>query len=212
MMFRRFIGATLAVAFLFPVGFDAQQQRERRRREPPSPETRASLRDFSLDRIGRKNTRVRLAGARIRINFTEAPTDGEDFANLASVGAGAVVTFSRAPAIKLRTAVDLRFGAVTLPTENVAPDYPGVYGLWLKNRGDGWVLAFTNEPDVWGTQYLPEAEVALVPLSHSDVASDDDPDVFIVELLSLDAGTETNGELVMRWGPHRWSTPFSVTP
>ena len=152
----RVIGAALAVALLWPVGpvgLGAQQPppQERRRREPPSAETRASRRDFSLDRIGRKNTRVRLAGERIWIDFTEAPTDGDDYANLASVGEGAVVTFTRAPAIKLRTPVALQFGAVTIPTENVAPDYPGVYGLWLKNRGDGWVLAFTDEPDVWGT-------------------------------------------------------------
>ena len=107
--------------------------------------------------------------------------------------------------IKLRTAISLAFGDVIIATDNVAPDYPGVYGVWLRKSGDGWELALTNEPDVWGTQFDREAEVAVIPLSSAE--TDDPTERFLVELT---ASGETGGRLDLHWGPHHWFVPFSV--
>jgi hypothetical protein len=178
---------------------------DRRPRRPASPETRASRLAFSRDLIGRQNTRLTLSGERIRVDFTSAAVTSDDYDRFESLGDGDVATFTRGAVIKLRTAISLAFGDVIIATDNVAPDYPGVYGVWLRKSGDGWELALTNEPDVWGTQFDREAEVAVIPLSSAE--TDDPTERFLVELT---ASGETGGRLDLHWGPHHWFVPFSV--
>ena len=96
-----------------------------------------------------------------------------------------------------------------MPTDNLAPDFPGAYGLWLKKAGTDWRLVFNNEPDSWGTQHDPAFDAADIALSHVQRGtSDKDEQPLAVYLAPRD-----NGQigLVIHWGEHVWTADFSVT-
>ena len=130
--------------------------------------------------------------------------DGPDFARLSSTADGAVVTLTQVAVPRLVIDVPLRFGAMTIRTENQVPGFPGAYGLWLKRAGNGWQLVFNNEPDVWGSQHNPKTDAAEITLQHSeDAAAVARP--FSVALIPDGAN---GGRLLIVWGVHQWSAPF----
>jgi hypothetical protein len=133
------------------------------------------------------------------------PADGPDFARLASTPDGAVVMLTEAAVPRLRIERALRFGATDVAVSNQVPNSPGSYGLWLKRAGGGWKLVFNHEPDAWGSQHDPKFDAAEVPLQHSDGHPPSRP--FAIGLEPLGA---ERGRLLIVWGPHEWSTDFSV--
>ena len=149
-------------------------------------------------------------GAHIQILFQkELGADGDDYAALESIADGGLVQLTRGAVIRLRTEVPLRFTDTLVPTDNLAPDFPGAYGLWLKKAGTDWRLVFNNEPDSWGTQHDPAFDAADIALSHVQRGtSDKDEQPLAVYLAPRD-----NGQigLVIHWGEHVWTADFSVT-
>ena len=93
---------------------------------------------------------------------------GADYARLDSAANGAIVELTESQVPRLTIDTPVRFGNVTLRTENQVGGFPGVYGLWLKRVGAGWRLVFNNEYDVWGTQHDAKFDVADVELTHTD--------------------------------------------
>ena len=152
-------------------------------------------------------------GAHIQVLFQkELGTNGEDYVALASIEDGGLVQLTQGAVIRLRTEVPLRFTDTLVPTDNLAPDFPGSYGLWLKKTGMSWRLVFNNEPDSWGTQHDPAFDAADIALSHtqggpSDPDSDDDEHPLAVYLAPRDDGQIG---LVIQWGEHVWAADFSV--
>lgn len=127
---------------------------------------------------------------------------GRDFGQLASLKPGAVVAFSSSAVTRLRTTVALEFGSVHLP----GPDRSATsraYGLWLKFDGVGWRLIFTSEPDVWGSQYESQFDIADVPVSHTD---GHDPARPFAAYFS--AASTNRAALVIVWGQHNWEARF----
>jgi hypothetical protein len=118
--------------------------------------------------------------------------------------AGAVVSSSITAAMKLRTEVELDFGAVRVLPGNVAKDFAGLYGLWLKKSADGWRLVFTSEPDVLGSQWNPKSAVAEVPLRYEVLGSGSQR--FAATLEDHPGG----GRLQLMWGPYRWTADFTT--
>ena len=100
--------------------------------------------------------------------WQEQLVDGDDFAALAALGDGEIVRLTQGAVMRLRNEVPLRFGDTPIPTENLAPDFPGSYGLWLKRAGGGWRLVFNHEADSWGTQHDPAFDAAEIDLEHSE--------------------------------------------
>ena len=154
-------------------------------------------------------------GAHIQILFQkELGTDGDDYAALESIADGGLVQLTRGAVIRLRTEVPLRFTDTLVPTDNLAPDFPGSYGLWLKKTGMNWRLVFNNEPDSWGTQHDPAFDAADITLTHvqggpSDGSDgDEDGQPLAVYLAPRDDGQIG---LVIQWGEHVWAADFSVT-
>ncbi|REK09528.1 MAG: DUF2911 domain-containing protein [Acidobacteria bacterium] len=134
--------------------------------------------------------------------------DSAEFAELESLGSGGVVRFFSAPALRLRNDVSLRFGEQEVPTGNVAPDFDGIYSLWIRRTAEGWELLFNDQGDVWGTQHDPAADRAAAPLLHELTAEDDAEQAFTADLAwTADAA---RGTLVLAWGRHRWSAPFTL--
>ena len=101
---------------------------------------------------------------------------------------------------RLKTELPLQYGEVVVDTDNLAPGFAGAYGLWLKRAGRGWRLVFTNEPDVWGTQYDAAFDAAEIELAYSYEDASARP--FGVALTPTGAD---RGRLVLHWGPHEWT-------
>ena len=150
-------------------------------------------------------TSLTFADRDVSIRFDKAKVEEPDFAQIAEIADGDVVRFMQHQSTKLRTEATLRFGDTVVEPENVAPDYPGVYSLWLKKTSDGWHLLFNNKADVWGSQYDADADAASVPLQFSsDNATE--AATLAVELEEVDDG----GSLRIVWGPYSWETQFTV--
>ena len=146
-------------------------------------------------------------GARLQVLFEqELGTDGVDFAALESIGDGDLVQLTQGAVIRLRSEVPLRFGDTLVPTGNLAPDFPGSYGLWLRAAGSGWTLVFNNEPDSWGTQHDPAFDAAEVDIDHTHGGPYQDRPL-AVSLLPVD---DDAGRLVIYWGQHVWAADFTI--
>ena len=148
-------------------------------------------------------------GARIQVLFEqELGTDGVDFAALESIGDGDLVELTEGAVIRLRSEVPLRFGDTLIPTDNLAPDFPGSYGLWLRASGPGWTLVFNNEPDSWGTQHDPAFDAAEVDIDHTHGGPYEDRPLGV----SLVPAGGDAGRLVIVWGQHVWAADFTIEP
>ena len=191
---------------------------------PPRPERTSNVspgtsltRDSDLEAryraaaLGSRNeTALRTPdGARIQVLFEqELGTDGVDFAALESIGDGDLVELTEGAVIRLRSEVPLRFGDTLIPTDNLAPDFPGSYGLWLKASGPGWTLVFNNEPDSWGTQHDPAFDAAEVDIDHAHGGPYEERPLGV----SLVPAGGDEARLVIVWGQHVWATDFTIEP
>lgn len=131
--------------------------------------------------------------------------EGPDFARLMSTSDGTVVELTESPVPRLVVEAPLRFGKVVVRSGNQTPGYAGAYGLWLKRAGAGWRLVFNNESDVWGTQRDPKFDAGEVDLAYTQGGDAKRP--FSIALMPSAAD---RGRLVLTWGPHEWSTEFTV--
>lgn len=150
--------------------------------------------------------RLNIGGKRVRVTFAGLRQGTSDWDLFQDVADGEIFKFTLSRATKIYTDFDLNFGDVVLEKENMGPDYPGVYSLWLKKVGNGWNLVFNSKSDIWGTRYEPEFDVAEVPLTVSRINGDPE-EVFLVKL----EGAEGGGTLQIFWGDTQWSAPFSVS-
>ena len=191
---------------------------------PPRPERTSNVgpgtsltRDSDLDAryraaaLGSRNeTALRTPdGARIQVLFEqELGTDGVDFAALESIGDGDLVELTEGAVIRLRSEVPLRFGDTLIPTDNLAPNFPGSYGLWLKASGPGWTLVFNNEPDSWGTQHDPAFDAHEVDIDHTHGGPYEDRPLGV----SLVPAGGDEARLVIVWGQHVWAADFTIEP
>ncbi len=145
------------------------------------------------------------AGARIQVLFHRAlEADGPDYPAVASAEDGDVVQLTQGAAIRLRTEVSLQFGALSVPTGNLAPGFPGAYSLWLKRVGAEWRLVFNHEADVWGTQRDPAFDEGEISLAHTQTGDADRP----LGVAIMPTGPD-RGRLVIHWGPHEWGADFA---
>jgi len=160
-------------------------------------------------RRGTRNETVlaRPTGETIEVWFQkEMGTDHRDFAGLESVADGEVVLLSGAAALRLRSEVPLRAGDTSIPTDNLVPDFPGSYSLWLKAVGNGWHLVFNNEPDSWGSQHDPAFDAGEVELTHVHGGPNTE------RPLQVSLVPRRPGEvgMVIHWGQHTWSADFTI--
>ncbi len=149
--------------------------------------------------------RANYNGKRIRIPFASLRQGTGDWDLFQKVEDGQVYEFTESRATKMYTDMDLKFGDVVIKKENVAPNYPGVYSLWLKKKGDGWNLVFNNQPDIWGTRHEAAFDAAEVPLTISKIEGAPVA-TFKIEL----AQTPKGGTLRLLWGDTKWEANFDL--
>ena len=145
-------------------------------------------------------------GARISMLYWKGiDVEDEDYPTLAETPDGAVVEMIRAPVLRLKSDVSLRFGDADVPTGNLAPGFAGAYGVWLRKAGAGWRFVFNHEPDSWGTQHDPDFDAAETAVEYSRAAGSFRP----LGATLVPTGDD-QGRLVVHWGPHEWATDFTV--
>ena len=145
-------------------------------------------------------------GARISMLYWKGiDVEDEDYPRVADTPDGAVVGMIRAPVLRLKSDVSLRFGDADVPTGNLAPGFAGAYGVWLRRAGAGWRFVFNHEPDSWGTQHDPAFDAGETPVEYSRTAGSFRP----LGATLVPTGPD-QGRLVVHWGPHEWSAGFTV--
>ncbi|MCY4635669.1 MAG: DUF2911 domain-containing protein [Acidobacteria bacterium] len=132
--------------------------------------------------------------------------EDEDYPNVAGARDGEVIEMIRAPVLRLKSDVPLRFGATDIPTGNLAPGFAGYYGIWLRNAGDGWRFVFNHEADSWGTQYDEAFDAAEFAVDYTRTAGSFRP----LGATLVPTGPD-QGRIVVHWGPHEWSADFVVS-
>lgn len=148
-------------------------------------------------------------GTRLQVLFQqELGTDGVDFAALESIADGELVQLTQGAVIRLRSEAPLRFGDTLVPIGNLAPDFPGSYGLWLRAAGSGWTLVFNNEPDSWGTQHDPAFDAAEVDVAHTYGGPHQERPLSV----SLSPVDDAAARLEIHWGRHTWAADFTIEP
>lgn len=145
-------------------------------------------------------------GSRLATLFGKAVNiEDEDFQRVMATTDGEIVRLVRAPVLRLKTDVSLRFGQAEVPAGNLAPGFAGVYGVWLRRAGEQWRFVFNGEPDSWGTQHDAEFDVAEIDVEYSRGDG-----AFRPLAVTLVPASEDRGRLVVHWGPHEWSADFAV--
>jgi hypothetical protein len=150
-------------------------------------------------------TRMNVDGKKVRIQFAKLTKDTSDWDLFQEMKAGDVQRFTLSRATKLYTDFDLDFNGTIVKTANYDEKYPGVYSLWLKKTDSGWSLIFNSWPDIWGTSYDSEFDVAEIPLTLGEVEGESQ-EKFVMKLNPTDGGAE----LTMAWGTQQWSTNFKL--
>ena len=145
-------------------------------------------------------------GASVTVLYWKSiDVEDEDYPSLAAAEDGAVIEMIRAPVLRLKTDVALRFGETDIPTGNLAPGFAGAYGVWLRKAEDGWRFVFNHEPDSWGTQYDPEFDAGEIAVDYARTAGSFRP----LGATLVPTGAD-RGRLVVHWGPHEWAADFTV--
>ena len=147
-------------------------------------------------------------GARISMLFWKGiDIEDEDYSRLSMAGVGDVVELVRAPVLRFKSDVPLRFGQVEVPTGNLPEGFAGAYDIWLRRVSDGWRFVFNNEPDSWGTQYDADFDATEIDVEYARASRAFRP----LGVTLVPTGAE-RGRLVVHWGPHEWASDFAVIP
>jgi hypothetical protein len=155
-------------------------------------------------RMAANQARLRFGSESVQINFHPLALESEDHKRLTEIKDGEVFEFVGGRATKLLTDVNMKFADAVIQKENAAPNYPGVYSLWLKRSADGWRLVFNEEADIWGTMYNEAATKSEIALTTGAAAEPSNTFKVLLE------EKENGGVLKFVWGDQEWSAPFDV--
>lgn len=150
-------------------------------------------------------TRIRIGDKAVRIAFSGLEMDSVEWEQLENMKDGDVFNFTLHRAMKIYTEFDLAHGDTVIKKENFAPDYPGVYSIWLKKVGDGWSLVFNSQPDIWGSRHKAEFDEYEVPMTIAQLEGD--------PIEKYNVNLEQDGDnalLTMNWGNQQWATTLAI--
>lgn len=233
MKFHRATALTLAVCgiFLFSLSPNvssafAQDKAEAEEKKETDKERAARIAAFRRSR-GPSIAKHEIGEKVISVQSAQLKAEGVDYESVNNVKPGEYLVLTKSNAIKMKTDFDLSFGDVKVKYGNAAPNYPGVYSLWLLKKDAGWELAFNEKADVWGTQYNADHTIGKVDAAYSTVpftpppadgekASGDDAKKnaskdFLKGKLRFKLSEENGGMILeIKFGKHLWTTPFTV--
>jgi len=132
------------------------------RSERSEESTAESGSDGILSR-GDPKTELQIGERSIAIRFPR-PLSAPELFPIEGQSGASVLRYLHSAAVRLRTDYSLRFSDALVEAGNFAPDYPGVYSLWLVRQGTAWALHVNEEGDIWGTQHDPARDIATIEL------------------------------------------------
>lgn len=196
--------ALMTAIFLLNPAAGYSQEQESKKSES-AEEEKEEERPSSRRRLGPNIGKATFGEAEVSLMAGHLASDGVDCLAIADMKTGDVLLMTEGVAMKLKTDATLQFGDLTVKKENVAPNYPGVYSVWLKKTAGGWTAAFNEKPDLWGTMYKPDHDIGSVPAAYSTL---EEPTEKITLKVVDDGGNK--GKIQIDWGTHRWTLPFTV--
>jgi hypothetical protein len=129
----------------------------------------------------------------IVIDYGQPALKGRDM--LSQLGVGSFWRMGSNMATVIKSPVDLKFGAVTVPA--------GSYSLWLKRAtADAFELVFNSQTGQWGTQHDASKDVYAAPLKKATQTSS--TETFTIRLEPAAGG----GKFVLDWGQTLLSADF----
>jgi len=146
----------------------------------------------------RGSTKLTLNGQTVSIEYGRPSLKGRTIDQLlGQLKPGAFWRLGADTSTTFTTAVDLKFGTVTVPA--------GVYSLWAQRvENSQWKLVFNKQHGQWGTKHDPSKDFAFAPLEESK-ASMSAPRVVIT---LRDSGS--GGVIVIHWGSMNLTSQFTV--
>ena len=199
---------TVACAFTFilsPTSTIVQaQEKEAEKAERTPEEIAAARRAAARRRRGPSIAKYNVGEKVVSIQSSQLRTDGKDYESLQNIESGNYMRMTKGSAIKLKTDLDLSFGDLKAKYGNAAPNYPGVYSVWLKKTDSGWKMALNEKADVWGTQYDSAHDIGEIDIAYSKASKASEKLVFALK--------ENNDsvDLTITFGTHQWATSFTV--
>lgn len=170
-----------------------------------SPQKKDARQSSARRRYGANKAKATVEGKEISV-LAGRPSISKDTAYplIDSMKTGDIVSMNLGQAIKFSTPHDCKFGNLLVKAENVAPDYPGVYSLWMKKTESGWNLVFNEKADIWGTMHNSAHDVGETPVAYKELS--DPKETLILDIEAVNG----MGLLTISWGKHQWSAPFTI--
>ena len=170
-----------------------------------SPQKKENRQSSARRRYGANKAKATVEGEEISV-LAGRPSISKDTAYplIDTMKTGDLVTMNLGQAIKFSTPFDCKFGDLLVKAGNVAPDYPGVYSLWMKKTESGWNIVFNGKPDIWGTMHNSAHDIGETAITYKEMS---DPKESLI--LDIEVGNG-KGLLTITWGKHQWSAPFTI--
>ncbi len=191
--------ALIAATTLIAVPVSAQEKTDSKAKQTEAERIAAARKRFGPTKVTAK-----AGDHEIFLLTSVLKAEGVDYEAVDKLKDGQILQLTLSQSIKLSTEVSLKFGGVVAVKENYAPNYPGVYSLWIKKVGDGWKLVINNKPDLWGTMHRPSEDIGETDLTYDTLS---EPTEKLTFELTSDG---TKGSLSILFGKHKWTTPFIV--
>lgn len=147
----------------------------------------------------RGTSKITLNGASVSVEYGRPALKTRTVTEmLAKLKPGAVWRLGSNTSTTFSTAVDLKFGDVTIPK--------GEYSLWARREADNsWKLVFNKQHGQWGTQHDAAQDLAAVPLQESKAAKS--ADLVTINLQKKGDG----GAIAIQWGDMELTTDFAAS-
>lgn len=204
----RLLAASMCVAWVLTLSVsEAVWAQETKKKEEVAEEAEEGDAEVAIARrrYGPNKASARVGEEDIFILAGRPDTEKDPgYAAIDSIKTGEIVEMTLGQAIKFSTPFDVKFGSLAIKEGNVAPNYPGVYSLWMKKTATGWNIVFNEKPDIWGTMHDKKADVGETAAKYAVL-----PEPVKGIKLEMKAGNG-KGMLSISWGKHQWSAPFTI--
>ncbi|MBZ5561185.1 MAG: DUF2911 domain-containing protein [Acidobacteriia bacterium] len=147
----------------------------------------------------RGTSKITVKSAAVSVEYGRPALKGRSVTEmLAKLKPGQVWRLGSNQSTTFTTAIDLKFGDVTIPK--------GEYSLWARREADNsWKLVFNKQHGQWGTQHDAAQDLAAVPLKESKAGKP-------AEMVTINLQQQGDGgAIAIQWGDMELTTDFAAS-